>query len=120
MFLSNLLLLLLNIIHISILLFILLAPFTNNILILFIHILFCILLLIHWYINTDVCFLTLVEAFITGSDVNKGYIYKIISPFYNISQLQVKTMIWTITILLLIISLYKLIIIIKNNHNNLL
>ena len=115
MLLSNILLLLLKLCHISILLFILLVPFTNNTILVFIHILFSILLLLHWYIQSDVCFLTYVEAIITGEDVNQGYIYKIISPFYNISRLKVKYMVWTVTILLLFISLYKFIKFIREN-----
>ena len=115
MLLSDILLLLLNFIHISILLFILFCPFTDNILLLFIHILFSILLLLHWYIQSDICFLTYVEAIIRGEDVKQGFIYKIISPFYNISELKVKNMIWTITILLLCLSIYKFINFINKN-----
>jgi len=44
-----------------------------------------------------------------GQNINDGFIYKIISPIYNISKLKVKQMIWTITILLLFISSHKVI-----------
>jgi len=114
MFINNILLLLLKICHIIILLCVLIIPFTNIPILLFLHILFSLLLLLHWYGSSDVCFLTYLESLITGNNINDGFIYKIISPFYNISKIKTKQLIWTITILLLFISLHKFILFINN------
>jgi hypothetical protein len=111
------LLLLLRLCHLIILLYILLTPFTDIPVLLFIHALFSILLLIHWYTQSDNCFLTYLESKITGQNINDGFVYKIISPFYNISKPDVKKMVWTITIFLLFISLHKCIMYIKNHCN---
>jgi hypothetical protein len=113
--LNNILLLFIKICHLLILLFILLTPFQNLPILLLIHMLFSILLLIHWYNQSDVCFLTYLESYITNTNVNDGFIYKIISPFYNISKIKVRQMVWTMTILLLFISSHKFIIYVKEN-----
>ncbi len=104
------LLLLVKLCHYILILFILIAPFINIPALLVIHIIVSISLLFHWYLDSDVCFLTYLEAYLTGKNVNNGFIYSIISPIYKISKLQVKHIIWTSTILLLFISFHKVII----------
>ena len=106
----DILVLLIKVLHTLIVLFVVLAPFQNIPVILFIHAMFSILLLFHWYAESDVCFLTYLEAKLTDKKVDQGFIYKIIAPFYNISKLKIIHILWTGVIFLLFISLHKLLI----------
>jgi hypothetical protein len=94
--------------HIGIILFVLLAPFCNIPMVILLHIVFCICLLMHWYDNSDVCSLTILEGKLRGTPVTETIIYQFISPIYNISVLKLNKVIWICTTLLLLISLYKL------------
>jgi len=93
--------------HICIILFIIIIPFLYNVspALLILHITFNICLLIHWYNNSDKCSLTILEGYLRGISDNKTFTYKIISPFYTISQTKWNQILHTITILLTIISI---------------
>ncbi len=99
------------IIHLLIVIFTLSIPFINfensNVQyksILFLHIIWCLTLLIHWYFNNDTCGLSWLEQLITKKDMSKGFIYNIISPVYKITSNEIKI----ITIILMFISIYKI------------
>jgi hypothetical protein len=104
------LLLLVKLCHYILISFILIAPFINIPALLFIHAMLSMSLLFHWYLDSDICFFTYLEAYLTGKNVDNGFIYSIVSPVYKISKLQVRQIIWTITILLLFISSHKVIL----------
>jgi hypothetical protein len=54
--------------HCLIIIFVLFAPFTNIPAILILHITFAICLFTHWYANSNVCSLTVLEANLRGLD----------------------------------------------------
>lgn len=95
-------------IHITIILFEILAPFTNNLYLLLFHIYFTVGLIMHWIINSDVCCLTVLEANIRNIDIHTGFIHNILSPFFLLPNNEYfSKIIWIITIILLLISINK-------------
>ncbi len=51
-----------------------------------IYLAFCASLLIHWYLQSDACFLTKVEEFVSGRKYGHGFIQRLVSPIYNIPK----------------------------------
>lgn len=97
-----------RLIHILIIIFILYVPFSDVPIYLLLHIVSCISLLFHWYLNSDICFLTFVENYLRNIPYNKTLSYQLIAPLYNISEIEFNKFIWLLTILLLLISINKL------------
>ncbi len=89
----NILLLLINILHIIFIIFVLCTPFTNIVPLLLYYTIFIPFLLFHWYTNNDECALTLMEQYIRNDmKIKNGeepilkeecYTYKLIGPIYN-------------------------------------
>ena len=104
--------------HILVILYVILTPIViNNISILFIHILFILLLMLHWFCNTDICCLTVCEAYLRNIPTTNTFTYPFISRLYNIPQNEWNQVIWIITIIILIISLINFYKKIKKIHN---
>ena len=97
-----------RIFHIFIILFVLIAPFTNLTALLILHITFSISLLVHWVFNSNECSLTLLESQLRGLPRNESFSYKFISPIYNISNTDWSYFCYIITISLMCVSIYKL------------
>lgn len=98
-----------KIIHILIITFVLLAPFsTNTAEYLLLHVFICIGLLMHWVTNTDGCVLTLLEAKLRGKKMSSTFIHSVLSPLFNIDESKIKGITKVVTILLMGISLNKL------------
>jgi hypothetical protein len=93
--------------HLLLILFIIYGPFTSNPLILLLHIVSCICLLFHWYMNSDLCSLNILEAKLRNIKISQTITYQFIKPVYNISELKWNKFIWLITIIVLLLSLYK-------------
>ncbi len=51
-----------------------------------IYLSFCATLLIHWYLHSDVCFLTRMEELVSGQSYQKGFIHRLVSPIYNLPK----------------------------------
>lgn len=94
--------------HIIIILFVVLAPFTNIISILILHITFCICLLVHWKMNSNVCSLTVFEGYLRGVERTRTFSHQFISPIYDISETNWCTISTIIVLIVLFISLCKL------------
>lgn len=94
--------------HVLVILFILIAPFTNLTALLILHITFSISLLVHWVFNSDECSLTLLESQLRGIPRNESFSYKFISPVYNMSKTDWSYFCYIITISLMCVSIYKL------------
>ena len=95
--------------HIFIILFVLIAPFINDSSILILHISFCICLMIHWIFNSDQCVLTHLEKKLRGVSDDEAFTYKFIAPMYNITHTRWNNLVWIITIIMCLISIYNLI-----------
>lgn len=93
--------------HIAVVLFVVLAPFTNIISVLILHITFCICLLIHWKMNSNVCSLTVFEGYLRGMDRTHTFTHQFISPIYDISSTTWCDISTLIVIIVLFISVCK-------------
>jgi len=94
--------------HILVILFVIFAPFSNIPSILIIHIAFSFSLLVHWIANNNACSLTYMESQLRGINVEDSFTYKFISPVYDISKTDWSRICYIVTIIVLMISIYKL------------
>lgn len=70
--------------------------------------------MLHWYTNSNICFLTIAESMLRGIPDSETFIYKIVNPIYNIDKNKLNTIIWIVASVSLIISIIKLYKYIKN------
>ena len=112
---ENPLYLIIYIIHLIVLIFVIIAPFTDSNYLLFMHAIIVPFIMFHWLLNNDTCAVTMIEKFARGggeSDVkNEDCIsYKIVGPIYNLTRdyADQSQLTWTITIILWLISVGKL------------
>lgn len=95
--------------HCIIILFVLLAPFSNIPAILILHITFALCLMVHWHANSNVCSLSILELQLRGLDSREDtFTHKFIAPMYDISTTEWSNMVWYLTIIVMCISIYKL------------
>lgn len=97
---------LIRIIHILYLSFVIFTPFSNNKYLKFIYLFIIPFMMIHWKLNNDTCFLTIIEQYFTNS--NEGFIARIISPIYKFphNNNSLSILIYIITIMLWTYCLY--------------
>lgn len=97
-------------IHLLVVAFFLLAPFSSDQRILSIHFVAVPFLILHWITNQSVCALTEMEKFLTGkTDDMETFIGGIVAPVYKFqSRGQEDMFIWSTLILLWLFTLYKL------------
>lgn len=100
--------------HLVLICFMIVAPFTNKLALLILHITFSISLVLHWSVNSNVCCLSYAESWLRGVEVNKTFLNRIIEPVYVISENKLSNIIWISTVVLVAISVYKVYI-----HENL-
>ena len=104
----TILILVVKIIHLALILFVLITPFFNSIPLLIIHIATVISLLLHWSVNNDTCFLTLVEAKLRGINNSESFIHSIVSPVYKFTEVDVNNISYILITILGLISTVKL------------
>ena len=105
------------VLHIIVILFVLLAPFSNSNYFLFMHIIIVPFIMLHWYLNNNTCSLTIAEKAIRQR-MNKGvdveddecYTYKFIAPIYdfNKNHEEYSRFIYILTSGLWLVSVYNL------------
>lgn len=95
--------------HVFVILFIIFTPLLNvPPAFLILHITSCICLFVHWYGNSDVCSLTIIEGQLRGVNRTETFTHQFISPLYKISSTEWSNIVWTITFIVMCISIYKL------------
>lgn len=101
--------------HIIIILFVILTPLFNSNYLLFMHSIIIPFIIFHWLTNNNMCSLTLLEKEIRirlnkNSNLNDCFTCKIIEPVYDFKNNYNgrRKLIYSITIFLWIISVYKL------------
>lgn len=94
--------------HICIILFVILAPFTQIPAILILHITFAICLLMHWYTNSNACSLTIMESYFRGLPPDNTFMHQLISPIYDVSSTDLNNLVHIVTYITLILSIYYL------------
>ena len=115
---DSLALVIITILHIIVILFVLITPFTNYNYFLFMHAIIVPFIMLHWYLNNNTCSLTIAEKEIRkrmngGSknvDDDECYTYKFIAPIYdfNKNHEEYSKFIYILTSGLWFITLYKL------------
>lgn len=99
---------LISIIHLLLVLFVVVTPFSNLPGLLLLNIITCLSLLLHWFLNNNTCSLTIIESYLRGVNSDQTFIHRIVDPVYSISEHSLNKIIWLVTILSLAISSYKL------------
>jgi hypothetical protein len=94
--------------HCLVVLFVLFAPFTNIPSLFILHITFCFSLMVHWYSNSNVCSLSIMESYLRGDSRENTFTHQFIAPIYDISDSEWNYIVWIVTIIVLLISIYKL------------
>jgi hypothetical protein len=85
-------LLLINVLHLIVILFVVGAPFSNSNYLLFMHAIIVPFIIAHWVLNNNTCSLTLAERYIRnktyGVDVKDDdcFTYKFIAPIYDFNK----------------------------------
>jgi hypothetical protein len=123
---NNILLLFINIIHLIVILLIIIIPFTGSNYLLLLYIIILPFILLHWVLNNNTCCLTVFEQKIreklNGETIDKEetYMHKIIAPIYDFKKNNnnLSFFIYTITIILWLISCNGLYSNYKNNKLN--
>ena len=103
-------------VHVLVLIFCIITPFTNSTYLLFLHSIIIPFIMFHWILNDNTCALTLFEkqlrSQINGSTINDSdcFTCKIIHPIYDFknNHKQFSVFIYTTAILLWSVSVYKL------------
>ena len=94
--------------HVVVIIFVLLAPFSNIPAFLILHVTFSFSLILHWYNNNNECSLTYMEAKLRGLDRTESFTHKFIAPLYDISKTEWSRLCYLITIVLMCVSIYYL------------
>lgn len=100
-----------QLLHIIYILFVFIVPFTNSNQLLVLHVMMMPLMLMHWYVNNNVCSLTELEMSINGNrDSTKCYTCKIVYPIYDFTRNYHSFVIlsYVVVIILWLISVWKL------------
>lgn len=94
--------------HIFIILFMIIAPFTGKPYLWLLHIVFGLSLLVHWSLKNDLCCLTLLEGQLRGIHTKETFIHSLVSPIYSIDDSNLSVICYRSTILLMLLSSYRL------------
>lgn len=94
--------------HVAVVLFVLLAPFSNVSSLLVLHVTFSLSLLVHWWGNSNVCSLSVMESQLRGVDYTNSFTHQFIAPVYDMSKTTWSTVCYVTTIMLACISLYNI------------
>lgn len=109
------LLILINIIHLIVVIFIIAAPFSNSNYLLLIHIIVVPFIMLHWLLNNNTCCLTIAEKYIrqktNGATIKQEdcFSYQLIAPIYDFNKNYeaFSTFIYTLTTSVWLISVYN-------------
>ena len=109
-------LLLINVLHLIVILFVVGAPFSNSNYLLILHIIVVPFIILHWILNNNTCCLTVVEKLIrnktygTKVDELDCFTYQFIAPIYDFNKnyKQHSDFIYLLTIGLWTTSVYNL------------
>lgn len=113
------------IIHILFILFIVIVPFTSYTYLLFLHVIICPFIVLHWVLNDNTCALTMAEKYIrtqmnNGVPIDDGdcFTCRIIDPIYKFTNTNAdhSTIIYITITVLWLISLTKLLLKFKNGE----
>ena len=125
-FLNDSLVMLINIIHLIVIIFVLSAPFSDSNYLMLLHIIVVPFIVLHWLLNNNTCCLTVAEKYIrensSGTTIKEDdcFTYKLVAPIYDFNKdhQAFSTFIYILTISLWFISVYNVSSKICNNQIN--
>lgn len=94
--------------HGLIVLFVLLVPFLDTPYFFVLHFTFCVSLLVHWWGNSNVCSLSVLESKLRGLDYTESFTHQFVGPLYDISKTTWSRVCYIVTIILMCMSAYKI------------
>ncbi len=99
-----------RILHLCLVVFVIITPFICDFTpLLLLHSVVCASLLFHWLVQSDMCFLSLLESKFRGIERDKSFIHEIVAPVYNFSNRdEASRFTNTTTFILMFISLYRI------------
>lgn len=100
---------LITIFHLLIVIFVILAPISNQSNILILHITLCVCLLVHWINNNNACSLTILESKLRGLDSpSSSFTHQFIAPIYDVSATDWSRVCYVVVVLALTASIIRL------------
>ncbi len=100
---------LIQLIHIALTVFVLVVPFvTGNVMLLALHTVTCTSLLLHWYTNSDICSMSILEAMLRGVPYTETWIHGIVRSVYSGPSGEYSKGVWAVTICLGAVSALKI------------
>lgn len=97
-----------KVLHILFVLWCIVIPFTNNEPMLVLHLIVLPMLWLHWITNQDTCALTLIERHLRGVESKDSFFHNVVSPIYVISDNNMRTLAWAVSIALWFVTLSKI------------
>lgn len=115
-FINDTLLLLINILHLIVIIFVLCAPFSNSNYLLLLHFIIVPFIMFHWILNNNICCLTVAEKIIRKKTIGVNikdedcFTYQLVAPIYDFSKNHetFSIFIYMLTISVWLISTYNL------------
>lgn len=93
--------------HLALLGFVALAPFTSNRTLLVLHVLLVPFLWLHWALNDDTCALTLLENRLRGVSSEQSFCHALVSPVYKIRDGTARAVCWVASVALWLLAVRK-------------
>ena len=92
--------------HMCFVAFIVVVPFLkiSSWLLLTLHFVAVLNLVVHWYLNSDVCALTVLESSVRGIPMDQSFMHRIVSPIYDFDGAGLDGFVWFATIALGVVS----------------
>ena len=115
-FINDTILLLINVLHLIVIIFVVASPFSGSNYLLFMHAIVVPFILIHWILNNNTCSLTVAEKYVRsrtyGVEANEDecFTYQFIAPIYDFNKNynSFSYFTYTLTIGLWVITMYNL------------
>ena len=115
-FINDSLLIMINIIHLIVIIFVLAAPFSNSNYLMFLHVVIVPFIMLHWLLNNNTCCLTVAEKYIRQKTVSTTineedcFTYQLVAPIYDFSKKHetFSTIIYMLTISVWLVSVYNI------------
>ena len=95
-------------IHFLAVLFVIAAPLSNSPGILILNTTYTMSLMAHWYFNSNICCLTLVESQLLNKKTSDTFMHQLVAPIYDgFTEPFLSNVSWVITIISFVVSVYK-------------
>lgn len=82
-------------VHILVVAFVLLAPFSDDAFVIRAHVWLVPFLWMHWILNDDSCALTMLECKLRGVPADESFVQGVVGPVYRVGQTSASWLAWT-------------------------